>query len=92
MNLTDYNITPLHLVFEEVSRQAKMRGVNVKGSELVGLIPLKALSDAGSYYMKKTGQFKSLTERDTVALGVKYLGLDAIQPFDPDKKVIEYLI
>jgi glutamate formiminotransferase/formiminotetrahydrofolate cyclodeaminase len=92
MNITDFNVTPVHVAFEEVSRQAKIRGVNVTGSELVGLIPLKAILAAGRYFIKKTGIKGKLTEKEIIAVGVKHLGLDTIHPFDPDKKVIEYLV
>lgn len=92
MNITDFNSTPVHIAFEEVSRQAKLRGVNVTGSELVGLIPLKAISDAGKYYISKTGLNENLSEKETIAVGVRHLGLDAIHPFNPGKRVIEYLI
>ncbi len=92
INITDYNITPIHLVYEEVSLQAEMRGVKVTGSELVGLIPLKAILDAGKYFISKIGFEKSFSEKEIISVGAEYLGLDHAYPFDPEKKVIEYAI
>jgi glutamate formiminotransferase/formiminotetrahydrofolate cyclodeaminase len=92
MNLTDFNITPVHVAFEEITRQAKMRGIEVTGSELIGLIPLKAITDAGRYYIKKSGLNEALTEKEVIDMAVKSLGLDSVQPFDATKRVIEYLI
>lgn len=90
MNLTDYEVSPPHLVFDEVARQATERGVRVTGSELVGLIPLAALRAAGRHYLAKQGVCTGVPDEDLVRVAVQSMGLDELSPFDPAKKVIEY--
>lgn len=92
MNLTDISVTPLHAAYEEVSKKANERGISVTGSELVGLIPLQALVDAGKYFLRK--QQRSINAPDGLVIhaAVKSLGLDELRPFDPERKIIEYLI
>ncbi|PDH53021.1 MAG: glutamate formimidoyltransferase [Bacteroidetes bacterium MED-G17] len=89
-NLVDYKITPLHTFFDEVNKSATKRGVKVTGSELVGLIPLKAILDAGKHYLKKQGRSLGVSESEIIKIAVKSMGLDELGPFDPAKKIIEY--
>lgn len=92
MNLTDISTTKVHEAFDAVCASAERRGLRVTGSELVGLIPKQALLDAGLHYLKKQGRSTGLPEREIIRIAVKSLGLDELKPFDPDKKVIEYLL
>ncbi len=92
VNLTSYTTTPLHLLFETVREEARKRGLRATGSELVGLIPLDAILEAGRYYLDLQGGSKGITERDIVHIAVKSLGLDELTPFDPEKKIIEYAV
>lgn len=91
-NLTNYHITPVHTFFDEVEKSAISRGVRVTGSELVGLVPLKAMLDAGKHYLTKQGRSIGVSEREIIHIAVKSLGLDELGPFDPDKKIIEYAL
>ncbi|MDD8019661.1 MAG: glutamate formimidoyltransferase [Acidobacteriota bacterium] len=90
INLTNYKITPPHIVFDEACRLAQKMGVRVTGSELVGLIPKEALLMAGSYYLEKQGRSPGLPEKEIIRMAVRSLGLSDIVPFDPAKKIIEY--
>jgi glutamate formiminotransferase/formiminotetrahydrofolate cyclodeaminase len=90
MNLTNYKITPLHIAFDEVCKSATQRGLRVTGSELVGLIPLKAMLDAGNYFLKKQGRSTGVSEHELIHIAIKSLGLAELGPFDADKKIIEY--
>jgi glutamate formiminotransferase/formiminotetrahydrofolate cyclodeaminase len=90
INLIDYNVTPLHAVFETVREEAEERGLVVTGSELVGLMPLQPLLDAGRFYLLKQGKSPGAPEREVVEIAVRSLGLDQLGPFDADKKVVEY--
>ncbi len=92
MNLTDINVTPMHIAFDEVSEKARLRGVRVTGSEIVGLVPLKAMLDAGKYFLRKQKRSTGIPEEDIIKIAIKSLGLDDLAPFDPKKKIIEYLI
>jgi glutamate formiminotransferase/formiminotetrahydrofolate cyclodeaminase len=92
MNLTNVNITPIHIAFDEVCKKANERGVRVTGSELVGLIPLKSLLDAGRYFLEKQQRSVGLSEKEIIHIAVKSLGLDELSEFIPDKKIIEYLL
>jgi glutamate formiminotransferase/formiminotetrahydrofolate cyclodeaminase len=92
MNLTDITVTSVHQAFDEVSEKARLRGVRVTGSELVGLIPLQCLLDAGKYFLKKQQRSVGVSEEELIKIAVKSLGLDELRPFDPKKKVIEYLL
>lgn len=92
MNLTDVTITGVHQAFDEVCDKAAARGIRVTGSELVGLIPLQSLIDAGKYFLKKQQRSVGVPESELIKIAVKSLGLDELKPFDPDKKIIEYLI
>ena len=92
MNLTDIKITSLHEAFEATSKCADKRGIRVTGSELVGLVPKKVLIDAGIHFLKKQQRSTGLSEMEIIHIAVKSLGLDELGPFDPKKKVIEYLL
>jgi glutamate formiminotransferase/formiminotetrahydrofolate cyclodeaminase len=92
MNLTNLNVTPLHVAFDEVCRAAGKRGVRVTGSELVGLVPLKCLLDAGRYFLEKQQRSTGISERELVRIAVRSLGLDDLGPFKPEERVIEYLL
>lgn len=90
MNLTNYKITSVHQAFDEVCRSAQSRGLRVTGSELVGLIPLSAMLDAGKHYLQKQNRSVGVSESELIHIAVKSLGLDELAPFDPEKKIIEY--
>ncbi|MDR0969346.1 MAG: glutamate formimidoyltransferase [Lentimicrobiaceae bacterium] len=90
MNLTNIAITPVHIAFDEVCRKAEVRGIRVTGSELVGLIPLKALLDAGKYFLTKQQRSLGIDEAELIKIAVKSMGLDDLKPFVPEEKIIEY--
>jgi glutamate formiminotransferase / formiminotetrahydrofolate cyclodeaminase len=90
VNLTNYRVTPLHVVFETVREEAERLGLVVTGSELVGLIPLQPLLDAGEFYLRRQGRSTDVSERERVETAVRSLGLGQLSEFDPDKKIIEY--
>jgi len=92
LNLTNISITPVHVAFEEACKKALERGMRVTGSELVGLIPLKAMLDAGKYFLKKQQRSVGISEDEIIKIAVKSLGLDDLKPFNPKEKIIEYLI
>jgi len=92
MNLTNFNITSPHQAFDEVCMQAQNRGLRVTGSELVGLIPLSALINAGLHYLEKQGQSQGIPENDIIHIAIKSLGLDDLGSFDPKEKIIEYRV
>lgn len=92
INLTNINITPLHIAFEECIKKADERGVRVTGSELVGLVPKKVLIDAGKYFLNKQKRSLGVTDEEIIRIAVKSLGLDELKPFNYKEKVIEYLL
>lgn len=92
MNLTNISITPVHIAFDEVCKKATERGIRVTGSELVGLIPLKAMLDAGRYFLKKQKRSTGVSEKELIKIAVKSLGLDELGPFKPEERIIEYLL
>ena len=92
MNLTDITITPIHNAFVEVCERAKDKGVKVTGSELIGMIPLQALVDAGKYFAREQHRSSGIPDRELINIAIKSLGLDELAPFDPEKRVIEYLL
>jgi len=92
MNLTNINITPVHLAFDEVCNKAAERGIRVTGSELVGLIPLKAMLDAGKYFLKKQKRSTGVSEKELIKIAVKSMGLDELGPFKPEERIIEYML
>ncbi len=92
MNLTNYRVTPPHAAFEAVDAEARKRGVRVTGSEIVGLIPLKAVTEAGRFYLDRQGRTAGVAERALVATAVVSLGLAECSPFEPEKKIVEYRV
>ena len=92
MNITDISVTPLHVAFDEVCRKADARGVRVTGTEIVGLVPKRALVEAGKYFLRKQHRSVGIAEEEIVRLAVKSMGLDDLKPFKPEEKVIEYLL
>lgn len=92
MNITNINATPLHVAFDEVCAKAAKRGIRVTGAEIVGLIPKKVLIQAGKYYLAKQKRSLGIDEREMVKIAVKSMGLDDLKPFNPEEKVIEYLL
>lgn len=92
INLTNINITPMHIAFDEVCRKADARGLRVTGSELVGLIPLKAMLDAGKYFLQKQKRSVGVSEKELIKIAVRSLGLDELSPFNPEERIIEYML
>ena len=92
INLTNISITPVHVAFEESCKKAQERGMRVTGSELVGLAPLKVFTDAGKYFLKKQNRSVGVSEAELIKIAVKSLGLDDLKPFNPDEKIIEYVL
>ena len=92
MNLTNITETPIHNVFEEVVNKANERGASVTGSELVGLIPLKSMIDAGKYFLKKQNRSVGIPEEDIIKIAIESLGLNQVKEFDPNKNIIEYYL
>ena len=92
MNLTDISVTSVHEAFDEVCRKAADRGIRVTGSELVGVIPLQAMLDAGRYFLRKQQRSTGVSDKELIKIAVKSLGLDELYPFDPQKKIIEYIL
>jgi glutamate formiminotransferase / formiminotetrahydrofolate cyclodeaminase len=92
MNLTNISITPVHKAFDEVMQKAAERGIRVTGSELVGLVPLKALTDAGKYFLRKQQRSVGVSEAELIKIAVKSMGLDDLKPFNPKEKIIEYML
>ena len=92
MNLTNIAITPVHIAFDEVCRKADARGVRVSGSELVGLIPLKAMTDAGKYFLAKQQRSLGVDDAELIKIAIKSMGLDELKPFNPQDRIIEYVL
>jgi len=92
INLVNYHITPPHLAFDTICTEAEKRGLRVTGSELVGLIPLQAMLDAGRHYLLKQGKSPGIPEEELIEIAVQSLGLNDIAEFDPAKKIIEYQV
>ena len=92
MNITDINVTPLHIAFDEVSRCAQNRGIRVTGTEIVGLIPKRTLIDAGKYFLRKQKRSIGIPEIDIIKIAIKSMGLDDLKEFNPREKVIEFLL
>jgi len=88
MNLTNYTVTPPHIAYEEVKKEAKLLGVEVSGSEIIGLVPEEALLMAGRFYSKQ----KDLPPAELIQSAIDGLGLSDLYPFEPDKKIIEYML
>ncbi len=92
MNLTNINVTPVHIAFDEVCKKADARGIRVTGSELVGLVPLNSLLEAGRYFLKKQKRSTGVTEKELIKIAVKSMGLDELGPFKPEERIIEYML
>ena len=91
-NLTNISITPMHVAFDETCKSAEKRGLRVTGSELIGLIPIKAMLDAGDFYLKRQQRSLGISEAEKIKIAVKSLGLDDLEPFNPNEKIIEYVL
>ena len=92
MNITRISDTPLHVAFDEVCRAAAARGIRVTGTEIVGLVPKRVLIDAGKHYLARQQRSAGIPESEILKIAVKSMGLDELKPFDPDEKVIEYML
>lgn len=92
MNITNLSQTPLHVAFDEVSEKAAARGIRVTGLEIVGLVPKKAIIDAGRHYLTKQRRSLGITESEIIKIAVKSMGLDDLKPFKPEEKIIEYMV
>lgn len=92
MNITNINVTPLHVAFDEVCRCAQNRGLRVTGTEIVGLVPKRTLIEAGKYYLKKQNRSTGIPEEDLMNIAIRSMGLGDLHPFNPREKVIEYLL
>ncbi|MDF1699999.1 MAG: glutamate formimidoyltransferase [Planctomycetota bacterium] len=92
LNLTNISVTPVHVAFDECSEKARARGIRVTGSELVGLIPLNAMLEAGRHYLRKQQRSTGVSDAELVKIAVRSMGLDDLAPFDPREKIIEYAI
>lgn len=92
MNITDIGITPLHVAFDEVCRAANTRGIRVTGTEIVGLVPKRALIDAGKYFLAKQQRSAGIADDEIIRIAIKSMGLDELAPFNPREKVIEYMV
>ncbi len=92
MNLTNISVTAVHVAFDECCARAESRGVRVTGSEIVGLIPLGAVLDAGKHFLRKQKRSLGVSDRELIKIAVKSMGLDELSPFNPDEKIIEYCI
>ena len=92
MNLTNINITSVHKAFDEVCNKANEKGIRVTGSELVGLVPLQSMLDAGKYFLEKQNRSTGVSEKELIKIAVKSLGLDELSPFKPEERIIEYLL
>ena len=92
MNLTNIAVTPLHVAFDEVCRCADARGVRVTGTEIVGLVPKRALLDAGRHFLRRQRRSLGITEEEIIRIAIKSMGLDDLKPFNPREKVVEYML
>ena len=92
MNITNINVAPLHVCFDEVCRCAQNRGIRVTGTEIVGLIPKRTVIDAGKYFLEKQHRSTGIPEQDIINIAIHSMGLDDLKPFNPREKVIEYLL
>lgn len=92
LNLTNIIETPIHVAFDEACKCAEKRGIRVTGSELIGLVPLDAMLDAGKYFLKKQKRSLGIPEHEIIKIAVKSLGLNDLAPFDPAERIIEYML
>jgi glutamate formiminotransferase/formiminotetrahydrofolate cyclodeaminase len=92
MNITDINTTPLHVAYNEVCRAAQNHEVHVRGTEIIGLVPERCLIEAGRYFLEEKNESTDMPTDEIIATAIKNMGLDDLKPFEPQEKVIEYLI
>lgn len=92
MNLTDITVTPVHIAFDEVAKSAASRGLRVTGSELVGLIPLEAMLEAGKYFLRKQERSTGIADEEIIKIAIKSMGLDELGAFNPRERIIEYML
>jgi glutamate formiminotransferase/formiminotetrahydrofolate cyclodeaminase len=92
MNLTNISVVPIHIAFDEVCRRAEARGIRVTGSEIVGLVPLGSLLEAGKYFLRKQQRSTGVSEKELIRIAIKSMGLDELGPFKPEERIIEYLL
>lgn len=92
MNITDMGVTPLHVAFDEVSRAAAARGIRVTGTEIVGLVPKRAIIEAGRHYLRLQQRSLGIPDTEIIKIAVKSMGLDELKPFVPEDKIIEYML
>jgi glutamate formiminotransferase / formiminotetrahydrofolate cyclodeaminase len=92
INLTNMNVTPMHIAFDEASKKAELRGLRVTGSEIVGMVPLKAMLDAGRYFLEKQQRSTGISDEEILKIAIKSLGLNDLYKFKPEEKIIEYAI
>jgi len=92
MNLTNISVTPVHIAYDEVWKKAETRGIRVTGSELVGLIPLEAMLEAGRYFLRKQKRSVGIDNDELLKIAIKSMGLDDLKPFNPQERIIEYLL
>ena len=92
MNLTNISVTPVHIAFDECDRRARERGIRVTGSEVVGLLPLSAMLDAGRYFLRKQKRSTGVADSELIKIAVKSMGMDDLGPFEPSEKIIEYVL
>jgi len=92
MNLTDITVTSIHEAFEAVCKSAHDRGMRVTGSELIGLIPLQAMLEAGKYFLRKQQRSVGVSDDEIIKIAIKSMGLDELAPFNPKERIIEYLL
>jgi len=92
MNLTDITATPIHIAFDEVCKKAAEHGIRVTGSELIGVVPLRCMLDAGKYFLHKQKRSSGIPDEEIIEVAVRTLGLNELAPFDPKKRIIEFLL
>ncbi|MDR1951107.1 MAG: glutamate formimidoyltransferase, partial [Bacteroidales bacterium] len=92
MNITNVSVTPVHTAFDEVCKKAEERGIRVTGSEIVGLVPKKCMIEAGKYFLKKQQRSVGVSEDELIKIAVKSMGLDDLKPYNPQERIIEYLL
>lgn len=92
MNITDMGETPLHKAYDEVCRAASARGIRVTGTEIVGLVPKRAIIDAGKHYLRMQQRSLGIPDEEIIKIAVKSMGLDELKPFCPEEKIIEYML
>ena len=92
MNITDMHVTPIHVAFEEVCRKAMENGTEITGSELIGLIPLQAMLDAGKYFLEQQNVNSNVSQKIIIDTAVKSLGLNQLSIFKPEKRIIELML